>query len=384
MTTTGASAGPLRIAWLGHRSPELGGGMATYSNEVVAGLRERGHNVTFFTHQLKDHPKDPAFQVVPLASTPVVKPLVYQGRRAKRELVDRLRRRDFDLVHASFWFSSLDFDLPRTCRELGIPIVATFHVAFDQRLSVWGGLTNATYRLYAPVLAQCDRVIVFGSAQRDLLLSLNVPESVLTVLPNGVDVDRYSPGESDWKARLGDAGQLFVYMGRVDSEKNVDVLLRAFLDVDPPASARLVIVGNGTERRRLHRQYRDPRIVFAGYVSEAADRIGILRAADAFILPSDVEGLSLSMLEAMACGAPTVATDVGGDGDALRGAGIVLDPTQLEQELEVVLRTFIEMPWISAELGRRARQRVLERFSLQVNIDRLVELYRQLRSAVPQ
>ncbi len=368
----------LRIAWLGHRSPKLGGGMATYSQEIVSRLRQRGAHVTFFTHGIKDEPEPPATDTVELKSTPLLRPLVYSGPRARRQLIERLQRHDFDLVHANFWFSSLDFDLASTCRELGIPLVATFHVAFDQRLTVWGGITNATYRIYTPVLAQCERVIVFGDAQRRLLAELGVPDDRLRILPNGVDVDRWSPGSSDWKERLGGAAQLFVYMGRVDSEKNVDVLLRSFLDVDPPAKTRLAIVGNGTERRRLQRQYRDPRIVFTGHLAAFEDRVGILRAADAFFLPSQVEGLSLAMLEAMSCGAATVATAVGGDGEALRGAGVLLDPRELDEQLHLAIRTFVEMPWLTRPLGDRARRRVLDRFSLDRNIDTLVDLYEEV------
>jgi len=371
------SADGLRVAWLGHRSPKLAGGMATYSQEITEGLRRRGHRVTFFTLKTGDDglQSDPSMELVSLDAMPLLKPLVISGRRAKRTLVDRLTAHDFDLVHASFWFSSLDFDLPRTCRRVGIPLVATFHVAFDHRLSVWGGITNATYRLYAPTLAQCDRVIVFGEAQRDLLVTLGVPPEVIRILPNGVDIERYTPGPSDWKSRLGEAGQLFVFMGRVDSEKRVDALLRAFMVVDPPAGTRLVVVGQGSERRRLQRQYRDPRVVFTGHVADAGERIGILRAADAFFLPSQVEGLSLSMLEAMACGVATVATEVGGDGDALRGAGILIDPSQLDGQLELALRTLVDLPWLTGPLGEAARRRAVERFSLSANLDTLVDLY---------
>lgn len=368
---------PLRIAWLGHRSSQLGGGMATYSHEIVARLRARGARVTFFTHGIKDEQEPTPADMVTLESRPLVRPLVYSGRRARRELIDRLQHRDFDLLHANFWFSSLDFDLARTCRQLGVPVVATFHVAFDQRFTVWGGITNATYRLYAPTLSQCDRVIVFGEAQRALLEELGVPADRLRILPNGVDVERWSPGRSDWKERLS-ASQLFVFLGRVDAEKNVDILVRSFLDVDPPAGTRLAIVGNGTERRRLQRHHKDPRVLFVGHIASADDRVGILRAADAFFLPSQVEGLSLSMLEAMSCGAATVATDVGGDGDALRGAGILLDPRELDEQLHLALRTLIEMPGLADPLGRLARERVLERYSLENNVDRLLRLYREL------
>src|SRR2546430_6753701 len=173
---------PLHVAWLGHRSSELGGGMATYSREVVAGLRRRGHQVAFFHHDLPDDEDEPppeADEAVALQSVPVAGRLVLSGFGARRRLLERLERRDFDLVHASFWFSSLDFDLPRTCRRVGVPLVATFHVAFDQRLSVWGGISSATYRLYPPTPPRGDRGIVFGPSQRDVLAQLRVPEDVL-------------------------------------------------------------------------------------------------------------------------------------------------------------------------------------------------------------
>ena len=371
---------PLRIAWLGHTSPALGGGMATYSREVVARLRQRGHRVTFFQHDLpprEEAPPAEADEAVLLESLPVGHRLVLSSLGARRKLRERLERGDFDVVHASFWFSSLDFDLPDACRRAGVPLVVTFHVAFDNRPSVWSSLTSATYRLYAPTLAASDRVIVFGASQRDVLVELGVPADTLRILPNGVDVEVYSPGPSDWKERLG-ASLLFVYMGRVDSEKNVDVLLRAFLDSEPDSGVALVVMGGGGERKRLQRQYRDPRVVFTGHVPDAASRIALLRGADAFFLPSSVEGLSLSMLEAMACGAATVATDVGVDGDALRGAGIVLDPRGLDDQLRLALRELMEMPWLAAPLGRLARERVVERYSLERNVDALVDIYGEL------
>jgi glycosyltransferase involved in cell wall biosynthesis len=69
---------------------------------------------------------------------------------------------------------------------------------------------------------------------------------------------------------------------------------------------------------------------------------------------------------------------VGTDGEALRGAGIVIDPGHLDAELGLAVRLLIETPELSSQLGRLARQRVVERFSLSTNIDRLLELYERL------
>jgi glycosyltransferase involved in cell wall biosynthesis len=373
--------GSLRVAWLGHRSPRKGDGIITYSREMTAGLKRRGVDVVFVHHhtRLDGHDGERAAADGEVVLDPILafERVVISRPGSTRRLIDVLRRRRVDVVHVSLSFSVLDFNLPRLCHRLGIPIVATFHAPYATRPAVWAGVSAALYRLYAQALAACDAVIIFGEAQREILARLGVPRDVIHVVPNGVDVRRYQPGPSLKKQALG-AEQLFTYVGRIAPEKNVDVLLDAYLDADPPATARMVVVGGGTSRRRLQRQYGDSRIVFTGLVTDAAERIALLRAADAFFLPSSVEGLSLAMLEAMACGTATVATDVGNDGEALRGAGIVVDPRHLEKELRAAVRLLIEVPELCRPLGARARQRAVDRYSLSTNLDRLLAIYRTL------
>jgi glycosyltransferase involved in cell wall biosynthesis len=367
----------LRVAWLGHRSATGGDGIITYSREITNGLRERGVEVLFL-HHARDQPDDEGS--IALDAFALSHRLVLSPPRTKRRLLDLLRLHSVDVVHVSLAFSSLDFDLPRICHKLGIPIVATFHVPYDTRFSVWRGISAAVYRLYAQALAECDAVVIFGEAQREMLAGLGVPREIIHVLPNGVDVARYCPGPSTKREELG-AERLFSYLGRLDPEKNVDVLVAAFLDAEPAPSSRLVVIGGGVERRRLERRFADPRVCFTGIITDEQERIEILRASDAFFLPSRVEGLSLAMLEAMACGAATVATDVGCDGDALRGAGIVLDPTHLETELRAAIRLLVETPGLCAMLGRLARERAVTRFSLAANLDALMALYGRLGGA---
>jgi NAD(P)-dependent dehydrogenase (short-subunit alcohol dehydrogenase family) len=79
-----------------------------------------------------------------------------------------------------------------------------------------------------------------------------------------------------------------------------------------------------------------------------------------------------------ASGAAVVATDVGSDGEALQGAGIVLDLSNLEAQLALALRMLIEYPEFRHTLGEYARARVLEQYSLNHNLDILVRLYREL------
>jgi glycosyltransferase involved in cell wall biosynthesis len=301
---------------------------------------------------------------------------------ARRQLAGLLRQRQVDLVHASLSFSSLDFELADLCHELGLPVVATVHAPFDTRHTMWGGLSRMLYRIYSMPLARFDRIVVFGGAQLELLAAMGVPQESLRVVPNGVDVERYSPGPSDRALRLG-ARRLFVYLGRLDPEKNPQTLIEAFLAAHPPRDVRLALAGSGSERRRLEARYHDGRVALLGPLASESERIALLRAAEAFFLPSSIEGLSLALLEAMACGACPVATDVGVDGDAVRGAGIVLEPLKLESELRLALRLLISAPSLSRHLGRLGRQRVVERYSLDHNIDALLDIYGELADRAP-
>jgi glycosyltransferase involved in cell wall biosynthesis len=369
---------PLRIAWLGHQSGRAGDGLLTYSREIVAGLRARGVKVFFVHHGALPALTDDSLTLRSLTGS---HRYIISSPRTKRTITDLLRRERVDLVHVSLSFSTLiDFGLPELCHELGLPVVATFHVPYDSRFGLWQGISTAVYRLYAQSLASFDRVIIFSEQQKSLLEHYGVPADNVAVIPNGVDIDKYAPGPSDFKQSLK-ASALVGYLGRVDPEKNVDILVRAFQDVDAAEDVKLVVVGSGSDKRRLDRRYGNARVVFTGQVIDEADRIAMLRAMDIFVLPSMVEGLSLSLLEAMACGVAPVATDVGSDGEALRGAGILVDTKDLDGQLRLALRTLIDFPEFRAELGQRARARAVERYSLSDNLDRLLGVYRELRPA---
>ena len=139
---------------------------------------------------------------------------------------------------------------------------------------------------------------------------------------------------------------------------------------------KLAIVGSGPLEASLKAFYPDDNILWLGFVANEERRIEILRGADCFILPSLVEGLSLSLLEAMACGTACVATDAGADGEVLEaGAGVILSTQKVSSQMQTLLPLFREHPEIPAMLGKKARSRVLERYTLSQNLTLLEQLY---------
>ena len=376
------------IAWLGKKSPFCGN--VTYGLSTTEALRSRGHQTSFIHF---DNPGAPGSTTSLLANDPdvslpyLVKSQVYTipSPRAQRELRESLERLQPDLVHASLTLSPLDFRLPDLCQQLGVPLVATFHPAFDAGLrNLSAGTQQLTYQLYAPALARYDRVIVFSDLQADVLARLGVQADRLAVIPNGVDQTRWTPRSPSSvscrrrvRERLGH-DRIFLYMGRVSTEKNVEALLKGWKLVNP-SGCRLVIVGDGPLRATLQNTHADDDVLWWGYESDLETRIALLQESEVFVLPSLVEGLSLALLEAMASGCACLATDAGADGEVLaEGAGIVLSTQGVATQLRTLLPVLRDQPLLTAELGRRARERVLERYTLSSNIAALEELYRTL------
>ena len=385
----------VQIAWLGKKSPFCGN--VSYGLSTTEALRSRGHQ-THFIHF--DNPRDPESHATSLlANDPdvslpyLVKSQVYTipSPRAQRELRESLERLKPDIVHASLTLSPLDFRLPELCQQLGVPLVATFHPPFDAGLrNITAGTQQLTYQLYAPALAKYDRVIVFSQLQADVLIRLGVPQQRLVIIPNGVDINRWSPAIPSSpspllqkvRERIGPK-RIFLYVGRLATEKNVEALLQAWRVADPRDS-RLVIVGDGPLRSSLVNQYDDASVIWWGYEPDQGTRIALMQCAEVFVLPSLVEGLSLALLEAMACGTACVATDAGADGEVLNdGAGIVMSTQGVTSQLRTLLPVLLEQPVLTAELGRKARERALDRYTINRNIDAIETLYASLMSQSP-
>jgi glycosyltransferase involved in cell wall biosynthesis len=401
------------IAWLGKKSPFCGN--VTYGLTTTHALRQRGHGVSFIhfdtpatgltlpfgesterSAQRSAEAPESAGQAPgpqggenPEVALPyLVKSQVYTipSPGAQRELRESLERLRPDLVHASLTLSPLDFRLPDLCQQLGLPLVATFHPPFDASLrNLTAGTQQLTYQLYAPSLARYDRVIVFSELQAEVLQRLGVPANRLAVIPNGVDTELWRPAPAAASPELLELRQrfagrrVFLYVGRVATEKNVEALLKAWRLVRP-AGCVLVVVGDGPLRGALQQSGGgEADVVWWGYEPRLEMRVAFQQLAEVFLLPSLVEGLSLALLEAMAAGTACVATDAGADGEVLEGgAGIVISTQGVTTQLRTLLPVLRDQPLLTAELGRRARQRAQERYTLAGSIDALEALYGEL------
>jgi glycosyltransferase involved in cell wall biosynthesis len=216
-----------------------------------------------------------------------------------------------------------------------------------------------------------------------------VVESKLTVMPNGVDVEAWKPDaavRTAVRTELGlDEEFLWLAAGRLEPVKDYPTLLAAMVQVPQPA--RLLIAGSGPlqdELVRLSAQLGlEQRVHFLGF---QPNLLRWMQAADGFVLSSRCEGLPMGLLEAAACALPAVATDgpgtpevlVDGETGWLTPAG---NATTLGKAMTKMMQTTPEQ---RRAMGERARQLVIERFSLEAVLDRWEALYRDLLQRNPR
>lgn len=369
----------MRIAWFGHGEGRRADGLSTYTRETVAALRGRGHEVRLFIHE-QDGEAAGDQEAVALRALRV-KTLTVSLFGSTERVAAALDEFDPDVVHCSWSFGTLDGEIARLARERGAATVATFHLPYADPASARGRVLRGLYRYHVRNLLEYDRCVALSEDQRSLLAAAGYEEGRTVVIHNGVDTEEITPGPSPLRDDLG-ARFVVAYMGRLDPEKRVPDLIRAFVDQAWPEDHVLLIAGGGSQEKRVRRLAEaSPAVRVLGVVTDWQARLDILRAADIYVLPSTAEGLALSLLEAMSAGCAVIATDAGEDGIALEGAGILLPVHPLHPALGEAMARLRDDPGLRAELGARARRRCVERYAMRGNIDRLLALYGELRTS---
>lgn len=214
------------------------------------------------------------------------------------------------------------------------------------------------------------------------------PERVRQIY-NGVDVNRFTPRGGRPAVCAGAApgflapGSLVVgAVGRMVAVKDQATLVRAFLllrERRPHLASRLrlLIVGDGPEREKCLALLAEGGALDAAWLpGDRSDADELLRAMDIFVLPSLAEGISNTILEAMATGLPVVATRVGGNGELVNeGETGELTPPRQAGPLAEVLGRYLEDEGLRAAHGAASRRRAEERFSLEAMVAAYRETY---------
>jgi sugar transferase (PEP-CTERM/EpsH1 system associated) len=296
--------------------------------------------------------------------------------RASARLARLLRRLRPDVVHSRNWGA---FDAILAARLAHVPTL--IHGEHGWEASDPAGRNprrNRFRRLLAPLVWRF--ITVSRDLERWLTTTVGVPADKIVTIVNGVDTARFAEAPRDAGRRalgLGEDRVVIGTVGRLNPVKDQGTLLDAFARVpDGRRELALVLVGEGPAagalRDRAERPDLDGRVHFLG---RRDDIPLVLRGLDVFALPSLNEGISNTVLEAMASGLPIVATRTGGNPELIEdGVTGRLVPVGDAAALAQALGTYARDPLLRTLHGKAARERAVEEFGL----DRMVDRYRRL------
>ena len=251
--------------------------------------------------------------------------------------------------------------------------------------------SNITYqrvrRFYRPFV---NYYLALSQDLREYLTTqIKVPEDKVLQVYNGVDTDRFHPARLDQSIPGCPFSRhdhwIVGTVGRMQTVKDQPMLARAFiraLEIDSSLSRRLrlVMIGDGPLRAEC-KQLLDAAGIsdLAWLPGERNDIAEIMGGLDCFVLPSLAEGISNTILEAMASGLPVIATDVGGNADLVT-SGITgqIVPAGDPEALANQIIKFANAPGQAKIMGRRGRERVEEKFSMNAMVGAYLDAYDRL------
>lgn len=268
--------------------------------------------------------------------------LIYEKYRYIN-LAIQLRRIPTSLLHTHLQNLSETIYILKLCIFYRIPFIWTIHgkILYSSK-----DLERFDAELALAIKKKISVVITYVGAQPDFLIGKNYSPAIqIAHIPSCIKVADYQvPNDNKLKLRskLGINFKEFVvgFVGRLSNEKGVDILLHAVGKVlERGNNLKLILVGDGNERKKLERIVQDlnieTRVVFTGSTNHVKDYLAIF---DVYVQPSRSEGLPLSILEAMSAGVPVIAADVGGISYAIRNleTGLLIPPENPESIADAI------------------------------------------------
>jgi glycosyltransferase involved in cell wall biosynthesis len=293
-----------------------------------------------------------------------------------------LRRHGTDIVHTYSFYGNV-FAIPPA--RLAAPVV----VASVRDRGLY--LTPMQKRVQRYVCRLADRVLVNAEAVKTWLVNDGFSPSRITVIPNGVDLSRFETRANPAAVRrsLGvpEHAPLVAVVSRLHRLKGIeDFLDAASLVAASHPDARFLVVGEPSPvdnlayleelSQRAQRLGIGDRVIFTGLRDDVP---ALLSAVDVSVMPSLNEALSNVLLESMAAGAPVVATDVGGTTEALEANrnGLLIPPSNVAAMTAAINRLLADPQW-ARDLGTRARQAIVDKFSLDRMVAATAAIYEEL------
>jgi glycosyltransferase involved in cell wall biosynthesis len=369
----------LRIAMLGLKGlPATYGGVERHVEEVGARLVARGHDVTIYCRTSYGEDVGDEYRGMKLRRLPALATKHLDAISHTALSTADAMSRHFDVIHYHALGPGLLSPIARCAR---CPrVVQTVH-GLDNERAKWGVAARTILGTAHWVSGHVPDATVVVSRDLGRHYSDRFRHPV-TVIPNGVTPHSQVPATSITQRFGVEAGKYALFVGRLVPEKNPDLLIRAWRNVDGPW--RLVVAGGSSfsdayavELRRLAGG--DDRVVFTDYVYGDA-LAELFSNAATFVLPSALEGMPLTLLEAASYEAPIVASDIPPHREVLRddGPGHHLVPVGDEARLTDVLQRVLDSPASEHDGAAAASRRIVAEYTWDATTEALESLYQRL------
>ncbi|MFN2636246.1 MAG: glycosyltransferase family 4 protein [Gemmatimonadaceae bacterium] len=339
----------LVLNWQDHQNPQAGGA-ELHLREVFSRIVSGGHSVDLLCSGWQAAPERAVLDGIDVHRVGTRKTYPFLARRYYSS---ELAKNDYDVVIEDLNKVPLYTPLWGVRR-----LVALVHHLFGATVfrEAPPPLAAAVWLSERP-LASLYRAIPFEAVSRstaDDLAARGIPRSSIRVIYNGVDSKRLTPDPNERSKT-----PLFVYLGRLKKYKRVDIVVRAFSQLNIH-DARLEVAGTGDYRAPLERLIKSlqltDRVRFLGFVPEE-EKIHLLRRAWASVLASPKEGWGISNLEAAACGTPVIAMNAPGIRESvIDGETGFLVPLKDTAAMTAAMRGVVESPRLVEVLGSAGRR----------------------------
>ncbi|MFQ5328467.1 MAG: glycosyltransferase family 4 protein [Thermodesulfobacteriota bacterium] len=294
------------------------------------------------------------------------------------------QRREFDIVHFHGASLPLFVTIP-LLKLLGKGVIAKVASA---KLGIEAGSLQGRYsvpgRAVLSLLRMVDAFVATTGEIEEGLIQDGFEVTKIERIPNFIAPGIFTPASPEERKRIKTelgvgAAPLVTFSGRFISRKGINYLLEAWTDVtDECADARLLLLGDGPLLEEMKRMASSlgiaGSVIFLGHVPHVTD---YLHGTDIFVLPSLQEGMPNSLLEAMACGLPIVATRIGGGTDIINDGvnGILVEPGD-SKELALGILNLLKDQEKAAALAVRGLQTMRDSYTLDSVVPRYLALYK--------
>ncbi len=302
---------------------------------------------------------------------------------------------NYPLIHTNYWLSAwAGLELQKTS---AIQLVHTYHslgaVKYQSLVEI-PQVANTRLRIEREILERANCVVATSPQEQETLRSLVSTRGQIEVIPCGTDTNNFrltSKTHARTKLKLGSHERVILYVGRFDERKGIETLVKAclLLKEKDVQNLKLIIVGgssddmpDGDERKRIENLVDQLGLqestIFAGRIGHDVLPL-YYTAADVCVIPSHYEPFGLVAIEAMACGVPVVASNVGGLKFTIipEETGLLVEPKNIEAFANGIHRILCDELWVR-KMRRQASANVNQRFSWAGVTIQLSELYRHV------